>query len=106
MRHQGWCLLLYVHSVIHTILIQDPSLALHPGGQEAIEAGCCKDLSVMEIVYELCNEVHEDALVVTGGLNIHVEIVVIMVDSCLLLGCNEGCMCAVHGPLHIGKASE
>lgn len=74
-----------------TILTQEPS-------SQAIEAGCSKDLGVMDPAQELNNEVHKDALVVKGGLNIQgIEVVLITVYLWLLPGADEDYVGAVNG---------
>lgn len=68
MRHWG-CPLLYAHLLIFTMLTQEPSFALQPGGQQMIEARCSKDLGAMDTAWELGQKALKDTLVVTEGLN-------------------------------------
>lgn len=49
---------------------KEPSFALQPGGQQAIEAGCNKDLDIINTIWECGYEVFKGALVVTGSLKI------------------------------------
>lgn len=82
------------------------SFALQPGSdQEALEAGCCKDLGIMDTVQELGYAVCEDALEVTGGLNIQdVEVMVIMVDQQLLPGVMRDMCVQSTVPTSLGKS--